>query len=75
MTAIRTSIVLSVLAILVVACSSSSPSGSCERIAEACHDKDTGSGVPHDCHEFSESGATDEQCAEKEDDCLAGCAK
>ena len=41
-------------------------------IAEACHDKDTGSGPAHECHEFSEA-STDEKCSEKEDDCLSSC--
>jgi hypothetical protein len=57
---------------LAAACSGKDVEGSCERIAEACHDKDTGSGPAHECHEFSES-STDDQCAEKEDDCLASC--
>jgi hypothetical protein len=48
--------------------------GSCERIAEACHPLDTGSGVAHDCHELAEAeDATDESCAESEDECLDGC--
>lgn len=52
------------------------PAGSCERIVEACHEKDTGSGVAHDCHEAAEAeGATDEACADLEEDCLAGCAE
>jgi hypothetical protein len=51
------------------------PAGSCERIIEACHEKDTGSGLAHDCHEAAEAeGATDESCSELEDDCLEGCA-
>jgi hypothetical protein len=48
--------------------------GSCERIVEACHEKDTGSGEPHECHEFAEAeGRSDDECADREDDCLAAC--
>lgn len=48
--------------------------GACDRIAEACHEKDTGSGKPHDCHESAEaSTATEESCAALEADCLAAC--
>ncbi len=48
--------------------------GSCERIVDACHDKDTGAGEPHDCHEFGEANEGDDAaCAEREDDCLAAC--
>jgi hypothetical protein len=47
---------------------------SCETIAEACHDKDTGSGKPHDCHEATEkAGVTDAECDALETDCLAAC--
>jgi hypothetical protein len=46
----------------------------CDRIAEACHDKDTGSGKPHDCHEAVEAaGVTEAECAALEVDCLAAC--
>ena len=51
----------------------SSDEGACERIIEACHDADDGAGAAHDCHELAEGGATDESCAEKEDDCLEAC--
>ncbi|MEZ4295827.1 MAG: hypothetical protein R3B70_12695 [Polyangiaceae bacterium] len=51
-----------------------STEGSCERIVEACHEKDTGSGEPHDCHESAEAeDATDAVCADIEDACLAAC--
>ncbi|MBK8254214.1 MAG: hypothetical protein IPK82_16295 [Polyangiaceae bacterium] len=60
------------LGMFILAACGTSNEGSCERIAEACHDKDTGSGEPHDCHETSES-STDDQCAEIEADCLAAC--
>jgi hypothetical protein len=47
---------------------------SCERIAEACHDLDTGSGKPHECHEAAEkAGVTEAECAALETDCLAAC--
>jgi hypothetical protein len=49
-----------------------SDDGSCERIVEACHELDPGSGPIHDCHEFAEE-ATDEACVDREDDCLAAC--
>lgn len=52
------------------------PVGSCERIVEACHELDTGSGLAHDCHELAEAAdATDAKCSEKEDECLAGCVE
>jgi hypothetical protein len=52
----------------------SSSEGSCERIVEACHPKDTGAGEAHECHEFAEEpGRTDDECADREDDCLASC--
>jgi hypothetical protein len=61
------------LFVLLPACSNSNE-GACERIAEACHDKDTGSGAAHDCHVSVEAeSATDESCAAQEDDCLAAC--
>jgi hypothetical protein len=48
--------------------------GTCEEIAEACHDKDTGSGEPHDCHEAAEAeGATEASCAAIADACFAAC--
>lgn len=51
-----------------------SEAGSCERVVEACHPKDTGSGKPHDCHEAAEAdGVTDATCAETEDECLEAC--
>ena len=66
---------ISALALLVTAgCGGSSSEGSCERIVEACHDKDTGSGEPHDSHESAEAAsATDDECAKIEDACLAAC--
>lgn len=75
MPAIKPSLVFAslVLAVACASCSSADVKGSCERIAEACHEKDTGSGEPHECHEFAEGGATDEACSEKEDDCLEAC--
>ena len=61
-------------ALLALGCGGNSNEGSCERIAEACHDKDTGSGEPHECHEAAEAeGVTDDTCAEIEADCLAAC--
>lgn len=46
----------------------------CTRIADACHDKDTGSGKPHDCHEAVEAaGVTESECAALEVDCLEAC--
>lgn len=61
-------------ALLIAGCGGSPNAGSCERIAEACHEKDTGSGEPHDCHESAEAeGATDDTCAEIEAACLAAC--
>lgn len=48
--------------------------GSCERIVEACHEKDTGACEPHDCHEFAEEHEGDDAaCAEREDSCLSAC--
>jgi hypothetical protein len=63
------------LAVGVFGCASNNVNeGSCERIVEACHPKDTGSGAPHDCHEFAEGAdVTDDACAVKEDDCLTAC--
>jgi hypothetical protein len=45
---------------------------SCQAIADACHELDTGPGEIRDCHESSES-STEEQCAATKDDCLAKC--
>lgn len=51
-----------------------SEGGSCERVIEACHDKDMGTGKPHECHEGAEAaGVTDATCALTEDECLAAC--
>lgn len=60
------------LAITVTGCSNDEE-GSCERIVEACHEKDTGTGKPHECHEMAESSGDDAACYEDEDDCLAAC--
>lgn len=61
-------------ALLAAGCGGSSNDGSCERIVEACHAKDTGSGEPHDCHEAAEAAdATDDACAAIEESCLAAC--
>jgi len=65
--------VIAAVALLSLSGCGSSSEGSCERIVEACHSKDTGSGEPHDCHETAEAGATDDACAEIEDACLAAC--
>ncbi len=62
------------MALVVVGCGGSSNEGSCERIVEACHEKDMGSGEPHECHESAEAAdVTDDACAEIEADCLAAC--
>jgi hypothetical protein len=51
-----------------------SEEGACERIVEACHEADPGSGPIHDCHEDAEApGVTDAICAEREDDCHELC--
>jgi hypothetical protein len=73
MITLRNSLVIAAFAALVPGCSKS-VEGSCERIVEACHDADQGSGAAHDCHELAEAdGATDESCAEKEDECVTAC--
>ncbi len=71
------SVVIAAFALLVGGISGcdEDPAGTCDRIIEACHEKDTGSGPEHDCHEFAESdGANDETCSEREEQCLADCA-
>lgn len=66
------SLLLSVSVLALPGCNSEE--GSCDRIVEACHPKDTGSGKPHDCHESAEATtATDAECAKIEDDCLTAC--
>jgi len=45
----------------------------CEEIVEACHEVDTGSGMPHECHEGAESDWTKEMCVAMRGDCLAAC--
>jgi hypothetical protein len=61
-------------ALLIAGCGGDPNAGSCERIVEACHDKDTGSGEPHDCHVAAEAtSTTDAACAEMEEACLAAC--
>jgi hypothetical protein len=67
---------LAALALCLLQPGCSSDEGACERIVEACHDADTGSGKPHECHEFAEeASATDEACADREDDCLEACGE
>lgn len=61
MQSLRQPLILAACAILavsfvLVACDED-PAGSCERIVEACHERDTGSGLTHDC---PDDGATDE---------------
>jgi len=70
----KTLITIATTALLIAGCGQSSDVGSCERIIEACHEKDTGSGEPHDCHESAEAaGVTDAECAEIEESCLLAC--
>ena len=66
---------IAITTLLIAGCGGGDPNaGSCDRIAEACHDLDTGSGEPHDCHEAAEAaGATDASCAAIEESCLAAC--
>jgi hypothetical protein len=46
----------------------------CQAIVDLCHDKDTGSGVPHDCHELAEDPATTaDQCIAKKAECDTAC--
>lgn len=67
------SLLLGIGTLTLSACDTSAE-GACDRIAEACHDKDTGSGKPHDCHEAVEaSTATEASCAALETECLAAC--
>ncbi|MFO0613479.1 MAG: hypothetical protein U0414_12860 [Polyangiaceae bacterium] len=63
---------LGLASVQLIACETEA--GSCERVVEACHPKDTGSGKPHDCHEAAEAaGVTDAECAKTEDECLEAC--
>lgn len=70
-----------VLAVLALAasqagCGGENTAGACERIAEACHDKDTGDGPAYECHELAEAGdANDDACAEQEQECTDVCAE
>jgi hypothetical protein len=61
----------------VAAAGCNSADGACDRIVEACHDVDPGSGPIHDCHEDAEAAEAasdaDEICADREDDCIALC--
>jgi hypothetical protein len=46
----------------------------CQALIDLCHDKDMGTGVPHECHEFGEDPAsTSVQCAAKKTECDAAC--
>lgn len=66
--------VLAAAALVAAGCGGDSNEGSCERVYEACHEKDTGSGKPHECHEAAEEeGVTDDACAAIEDECLEAC--
>lgn len=59
-----------------VGCGGDNTEGACERIAEACHDKDTGAGPAFECHELAEASTTnDDACAEQEQECTDVCAE
>lgn len=46
----------------------------CKVITDACHEKDTGEGPAHDCHEFAhDPDTTAEQCMAKQTECLDAC--
>jgi hypothetical protein len=45
----------------------------CVLIANRCHKYDTGSGLPHDCHEVGHEGASPVQCTKMRTSCLAAC--
>jgi hypothetical protein len=45
----------------------------CEAIIEACHEKDTGSGEIHECHENAESTWSKDQCVSNSARCLSLC--
>ena len=62
------------LCLFVAAAGCHSAEGACGRIIDACHELDEGSGPIHDCHEDAEADdATEETCADREDECLALC--
>lgn len=48
-------------------------SESCQRIVDACHEVDPGTGPIHDCHETAHDVGTDEACAPIETSCVAMC--
>lgn len=50
-----------------------SGSESCQRIIDACHEVDPGTGPIHECHETGHDVGTDEACAPIEADCVAMC--
>lgn len=75
-----------IFALVLAACSSDPPATTdvpvttdvpakdprCEAIAERCHELDTGPGVPHDCHQFSEGGNV-AMCIARMAECFAAC--
>ena len=66
--------ILSLLVLVTLPACGDDNEGSCERIVEACHPLDKGPGPIHDCHEFAEGAAgDDDKCADKEESCLATC--
>jgi hypothetical protein len=62
------------VACLLAACGGDDRPAECEEIVEACHDVDTGTGMPHECHEGAESDWTKDECVSMRQDCLSACA-
>lgn len=64
---------IALISALAIGCGGGEEEGSCERISEACHNADEGSGKPYECHELAEGDSGDEACYEEEDACMEAC--
>ncbi len=65
---------LSVTGLLFVACDNTpAEPTSCQRIIDACHDVDPGTGMAHECHETAHDDGTAAACDPIADECVAAC--
>ncbi len=63
------------LCLLALGCDGGPPPApeSCQRIIDACHDVDPGTGEAHECHETAHDEGTAEACDPIEAACVAAC--
>ncbi|HEY8432444.1 MAG TPA: hypothetical protein VIL20_28935 [Sandaracinaceae bacterium] len=67
---------LAVLSLLALGCDDGSHhdgAESCQRIIDACHDVDPGTGEAHECHQTAHDEGTAEACDPIEAMCIAVC--